>query len=445
MKIVSVRSELAILRALTHKDKRIVGTLHSRIDSTYFHSPESVEIYESVLRHFAETGESPTYKLVINDPDLSEDARAFFRESSVSINSELDAIKAARILNKYRQARGLYNLAAHIGGVLKNTKVDLSKLVDEVTSAVSAIHAKKTSSTAFEHFGLNNNTLSAVRDMLYGDISEDVIATGIPEFDRESGGFLRGSLVTIGATSGGGKSLLAGDFGTEMAALGYKVLIVPLEMSKREMRARLLAKLSGIDVTKILRQALSEAEKQLIIRKYKRWCLKVKQKGGRWTVFKPEEDMTIEEIYAATMAYDVDVTIVDYISLLKGMDGDDSWRQLGAAARYAKINAENTRRVNILLCQVSEDGKIRYARAISEHSTNSWIWTMKKEEKEKEVGIAEIEQPKSRNSRSFKFRRGFRWGVMRTESVSDSEEGDVPDLSKDTEKKPMRNLTSPDV
>jgi hypothetical protein len=107
------------------------------------------------------------------------------------------------------------------------------------------------------------------------------------------------------------------------------------------------------------------------------------------------------------------------------MDGDDMWRALGGAARYAKINAEIENRVNILLCQVSDDGKIRYARAISEHSSNSWVWTSTKESKE--TGITVVEQPKSRNSMAFPFTIKMNYAQMRLETAPQQE-----DLGNDT-------------
>ena len=101
--------------------------------------------------------------------------------------------------------------------------------------------------------------------------------------------------------------------------------------------------------------------------KYLEWTKELKELGGRLTVFKPNEDVDIGEIFAAVTSLNPDVCIVDYISLLKGLDGDDQWLRLGAIARQAKINADNEKRVNILLCQVNEDGSIRYAKSISEH------------------------------------------------------------------------------
>jgi hypothetical protein len=204
-------------------------------------------------------------------------------------------------------------------------------------------------------------------------------------------------------------------------------------MSKVEMTSRIIANLAELDVTRILQRRLATGEKEKAYEKYSRWVKRVKARGGRLTVFKPQEDMDIEEVFASVGSYDADVVIVDYISLLKGADSDDAWQKLGAMARVAKINAEATNRVNVLLCQVSDEGKIRYARAISEHSTNSWVWVAAKEEREKEIGRIRIEQPKARNSRSFPFEVGINWGHMKIVEVDSSDGiGDVPE--------PMKNL-----
>lgn len=418
MKIVSLRAELSVLRAMCSKDKKIAGLVISHTDESYFHSKESMEIYTSIKNAFAKTGESPSYRLVIEDPDLSSEARAHFRDSEAVIRSEREADRAVRILSKYRKARGLYNIASFISDKLSESKLDVDALVDEVVKAFTQVQARKADSDAFLHFGKNNNSMATVKEILYGDLSDSVIPTGVEEFDKEAGGWARGSLVTIGATSGGGKSLVIQAILMFMAALGYKVVLVPLEMSKREQTARLLACVSGIDVTKILTQRLSDNEKKVVQAKYKKWVLRVKNAGGRYTVFRPDGDLTIEEIYSSINAFECDVSAIDYISLLAGMDGDDQWRRLGAAGRTGKVNAESTNRVNVLLCQVSEDLKIRYSRAINEHSTNSWVWSASKEEREKEVGIITLEQTKGRNNRVHPIRVGLRWHAMQIVNLS---------------------------
>lgn len=410
-KIVSPKAELAVLRGMCHRDRQIAGTLIRNIDESYFYSPESVELYGAILRNMSEAGQSPTFKLLIEDPEISDEARQHFRDSTATVQTVDDANKATRILNKYRQTRGLFNLGAYIKQQLDSTKMDVDTALQKTAMAINVIRSKKSTDESFLHFGKNNSSMKLVNSILDDDNSEDVIPTGIKAFDDVSGGLSRGALFTIGANSGGGKSVMASALAVNMAEMGYKVLLVPLEMSKREMTCRIMANVTNTDLTKIMLQRLATGEKELVRKRFKRWLRKVKAKGGRYTIFKPQEDMSIEEVFAATSAYDADVRIIDYISLLKGVDGDDQVRALGQVARYSKIHAENTGSVNILLCQVNEEGKIKYARAISEHSANSWIWVANVESKE--TGITKIEQPKSRNSLSFPFTIKIDYARMR--------------------------------
>lgn len=439
-KIVSARAELAVLRGLLSPDKKIAGTLLSSVDETYFHYEESREVFEAIQYHFKDEGTIPKFKLLLEDSSLSKEAVDHIKESEVVIRSMDDANKALKNLNKFRQLRGLYNVADHIATAVKKSKVDVSDLLESVSDAIGAVHSSKINKDSFQHHGMNNNSTSDIKELLYSDSTEHVIPTGIPEFDKDAGGFVRGSLVTLGGSSGGGKSIMGNQLAMNMAAAGYKVLVVPLEMSKSEMNARMVANRSGLDVTRILHHKLATGERELAFNKWQKWVKRVKKKGGRYTIFKPESDMTIEEIMAAVNVYDCDVVLIDYISLLKGVDGDDAWQRLGAAARFAKINAETTNRVNILLCQVSDDGKIRYARSISEHSTNSWIWVTPKAEREKVIGRIKIEQPKARNSRSVPFEVGFHWSAMKVVAAPDSDDdGNSNDHST------LPNLSQPDV
>lgn len=447
LKIVSPSAELAVLRGMCHKDKKIAGSLLGNTDSSYFYSEESVEVFNAIKRHIQESGESPTYRLLIEDPDLSEEARSHLRSSVATVQTTSDAQKAARILDKYRKRRGLYNLAAHINSKMQGSRLDMDSLLEETSDAFSAIRSRKTDTNAFLHFGSNNNADSTIRSLLYDDNTENVIPTGIKAFDTVSGGFARGSLVTVGASSGGGKSLFANAIAIKMASMGYKVLLVPLEMSKREMAGRTLANVSKMNLSKILLNRLATGEKELAYKRYARWKKRVKEAGGRYTIFKPQEDMTMEDIIAATNSYAADIRIIDYISLLKGMDGDDMWRAMGAVARFAKINAEVEGCVNILLVQVNEEGKVRYSRAVTEHSSNSFIWTTSKEVKE--LGLVKIEQPKSRNSLSFPFTVKMDWEHMRIEDVALEDSGMGTIREEQTEKKKRRDVinlaTSSDI
>jgi replicative DNA helicase len=200
-KITSPKAELAVLRGLVHKDKKVGGTLLSQIDESYFYHPESIEAYTLIRRHMTTTGSTPTYKLLIEDPQLSVNARKFLRESEATIQTTEDANKAATILNKYRQLRGLYDLAANIDQKLNkegDARIDVDRLLEETATAINVARSKKSTVDAFLHFGRNNNSSALVKDILYADNSEAIIPTGVEVFDSVSGGFARGALVTIG-------------------------------------------------------------------------------------------------------------------------------------------------------------------------------------------------------------------------------------------------------
>jgi hypothetical protein len=207
-KLVSPRAELAVLRGMTSKDRKIAGTLISSIDDTYFYSPESVELYYAIKKQMAESGEAPTYRLLLEDPDLSDEAREHFKNSKPTVESVQDAKKAARILNGLRQRRGLFNIAAHINNEFKKPRVDIESLLDRTSTGLNIVRSRKSTQDSFVHFGKNNNSLDIVKSILWEDNSDNLIPTGIKAFDDVSGGLARGSMVTIGANSGGGKCLL---------------------------------------------------------------------------------------------------------------------------------------------------------------------------------------------------------------------------------------------
>lgn len=152
-----------------------------------------------------------------------------------------------------------------------------------------------------------------------------------------------------------------------MAERGYDTVLVPLEMTREETVARLLANLANVEVTKFLSGNLPENERLKTKQAIKDWVAKLRELKTRWSIYEPEADVTIEDVLFTLKPYGYKVILVDYISLLKGVDGEDSWRQLGIVARFAKIFAKVHKIVVILLAQATNDGLIRYSRAIQEH------------------------------------------------------------------------------
>jgi len=213
------------------------------------------------------------------------------------------------------------------------------------------------------------------------------------------------------------------------ALMGYKVNVVPLEMSHVEMLSRLIANAAGVDNTKVLLKRLATGEKDEAFKQWQRFERKVERNGGRLTIFKPKEDLTIESLMAAIHSYNADITYIDYISLLKGADGEDQWRQLGAIGRFAKIYAESHNKVMALAAQVNEEGKLRYSKAVGEHSSTAFSFVATKESREK--GYLNVEMFKARNQTMMNFTVGVNYSSMQIHDLTPEElEARLPDRNK---------------
>lgn len=435
VKLVSPKAELTVLQSLCNRDLKISGTVLSMIDSSYFYEPLSKELYSYIKNYMGESPIPPKPRQILTDPELSQEARDFFKSVKTATNSVDEAVKNVQLLNKYRRTRIIYDLSHKIGQAFNGSRLNIDSLVTECAESIVNAQSSKSTVEAFLHLGLNDNAKDLLHDLVYAKDNADLIKTGFTVFDKISGGFDRGGLVTIGAPSGCGKSTVSTQLAINFARQGYKVVLVPLEMSKKEMGNRILANIGNMELSKIRQHKLDEREQILLTKRQKRWRKQVYSIGGRLTIFKPEADLDIDEVYAAVSGLKCDVVIVDYISLLKGIDDENQWLRLGTIARKAKINAEVTNRVNIMVCQVSDEGKIRYSGAIKEHSNSAWVWTPNEEEKKS--GLIRVEQIKSRNSEPFPFTLKIIWNKMQVESV---EEADVvvPDITDQD----MTNLAS---
>lgn len=340
----------------------------SSVDETYFANKFTRVAYRRVIKLTEADGAVPTWTELLDDPGLNEEIRRKLRKSDIEkIKTTAILNRQIRSLNKYRQLRGLFQLSEDVVSNLNQKSVDPETLLTEIAESVVKLRQNRSVDHTVINFGVGNNSSELAKSLLE-DSGASFIPTGFTTFDSKNGGFGWGNLVVLGGTTGGGKSTLAAQLGINWSDMGEDVTIVPLEMNEREMTARLMANASGLDVRKIMFNKLSDGEKEIYWKAFKRFVKSKKRSEGTLRLFKPTHDMTIEEILASVYPLGSRIIIIDYISLLKGVDGDDAWQKLGAVARYCKIWAEANNAIVILLCQISAEGVIRYARSIAEHA-----------------------------------------------------------------------------
>lgn len=400
-KLYNTPVELLVLRGLCSRDRKVSGTLLSQVDETCFHNEESVEAFNRVLKVLGSKGETPPYKLLCEDVGLSEETRLYLTQVDGMIKTVDQARQTLDLLHKYRQTRILYSVVKGVQKHLEASKVDIDDVVEFISSKMSAVQNRKSIEETLFHIGKNSNVADLIDDILNGEDNDSFIPTGFAAWDTTNGGLPRGGLITIGGSSGAGKSHMLGQMAKTQAELGYKVLLVPLEMDEREQLIRLLANLTSLDSLKFSLKQLASGEKELAEKRFARYERKVAKSGGRLSIFRPQTDMSIEEILAAGHSFNPDIIYIDYISLLKGASGEDQWRKLGDIARYGKVYAGNHKKVVVLAAQVNEDGKLKYSQTIREHSNTAWVFVATKESREK--GHLNIDVLKSRNQNGRPF------------------------------------------
>lgn len=428
-RLYSSPTEAIALRSMCSRDRTVSGYVYSQVDESAFYNDESIEAFGRIRTHIGKHGEPPAFKLLCEDLALSEGARDFLKLAEGQAKTVEQAEQVVSNLDKYRKTRLMYNLGKGLLQKLEAPKIDPDEVLEIVSRRIAKISTRRSLEESIFNVGRDSNTRPIVEEILYGEDNDQCIPTGFKTFDRVNGGFFRGSLVTIGGATGAGKSVMINQLAKNQALMGYKVNVVPLEMSHVEMLSRLIANAAGVDNTKVLLKRLATGEKDEAFKQWQRFERKVERNGGRLTIFKPKEDLTIESLMAAIHSYNADITYIDYISLLKGADGEDQWRQLGAIGRFAKIYAESHNKVMALAAQVNEEGKLRYSKAVGEHSSTAFSFVATKESREK--GYLNVEMFKARNQTMMNFTLGVNYSSMQIHDLTPEElEARLPDRNK---------------
>ena len=413
VKVQSTLLELRILKTLSNSNKKQLSKLVRVLHPKCFQSPLASEIYTRLMTLARDRGVVIGWDELAVDPALSQTTRKkieSFTKPSIKNNDKLD--RSINTLLKYRKMRAMYDAGQHIFKTLQSDKVDADALMLESQGLLNeAAFSQETDSWFIDIGGSDVKARRAIRQLLM-DSTANYIPTGLKAFDELNIGIPRGTFFVIQTNSGGGKSVMANQMCGNMAAQGARVCLVPLEMTSDENLRRHVAARTDTDMGKVINtKRLLKSEKRKIERYWMRYHYQIKKSKGLLSIFAPKEDMTIEDILFTLKPRNYDVVIIDYIGLLKGTDGDDQAKKLGAAGRFCKRFADIHNMCIGVCAQLSEDNKVRYSRAINEHSGLSFSWQYDKVAKESH--IIKVELPKSRNQNSRPFYMQEQFEFMR--------------------------------
>lgn len=210
---------------------------------------------------------------------------------------------------------------------------------------------------------------SRLQDVLcdvLGDVQERMerggwlagLSTGFGGFDGMTGGLEPGQLVIVAARPSVGKTVIGCNVATHVATGGSPVLFFTLEMTRREIAARILAARSGVTV-QAMRAGTSERND------WDRMNTAVAASAS-WKLF-IDDTPAVSVAYVRAKARSIQRThglglvVIDYLGLMRGT-GDNRAQEVGSISRGLKALAKELKVPVIALAQLNRASEGRLDR-----------------------------------------------------------------------------------
>jgi len=408
-KLIDTNLELSYLKAICDSydsNSKLSLTLLSKINQTFFFSKIAQEVYFKIKDNFARTSRITNFDSIASDISIEDAHRDILKDlknNAVEVNKN-NYKDVFTNLDSLRKARYLKTVAENIATSLDSNKVDIDKLFEQSVSTLSGIKSAKEDAECFTVIGKGANFNEKLAKLLSGNVLR-FMPSGFNGWDSKNNGLPIGKLGIIAATSGGGKSLMGIQLALNVANYGNKVCIVPLEMNDMDMLHRITANKTELSMSDIAKgKSIDASLRQKAYDSLIDYSKKLADKDGAVHLFNPAEDIDMETLLIKLQPYSFDMIIVDYIGLLKGFDGDNQWRKMSEAIRYAKIWAEKTGTTALIMAQLNDDMMLKFSRSMKDHADLMWTWNPGKiSQLENGEAVIRIEPQKGRNQEQAVF------------------------------------------
>lgn len=411
---------LTILRPTDDVNKKVLSQIES-LDPDMFTTPIGRGGMK-LVREYTKRGMRATLE------DLYKSPRFQTTDIQAHVKDMHDYIKDKKI----KPIKDLLELKAHVWHIASHGNIRKSlEAVDTLTSQIGEnTYKEDTVEKIYQQFldtvnhdyndapteqetyiaGKKEEGRDEVHERIFNNHPSSVIPLGIPEFDAMNGGGFPGSLMLLAASSGGGKSLVAGHTAKYAARQGYHAKIVPLEMTLDEMEMRNAGSEIGLNVRRILTKDLSDDMKMVAINALDTFNYEVTLSGGQYELHVPSSAVSNAKLRADMARNPPDLFILDYPALCSDMRGA-GWGELGDSAADWKIWAKENNVFVMLLAQAKDSTTLKYATVMADHCNNLVIWDVNSELRVKPP-VVFPHQPKARMQDPSPFGIAFDWQSM---------------------------------
>lgn len=307
--------QAAVLKSLIHVPG-LMSTCFERMGPILF-AEDARPLAETLWRHYKKFGRVPTKTAALAILRQMKQA-ATFRDDVASLwqNGQVEDPDWARQYVREWGRKQQVSLALE----RMQGEVDVDVLVTELTAAADWPDEQDRQTTVDLWDASKRKPFERV-----------TVKSGLYPLDETTGGLGKGEMGVVMAPSGQGKSTLLVNFGAHAVLTGLMVAHITLELSATSLMNRYRCNLSGMTAMEQFRHPV----------KFKKALQAVKRKRGLLQVFEfPADVMTTQAIdqvvrrYEAAAKRQVDLILVDYLSLVKPADMQVEKRhQLGGVAK----------------------------------------------------------------------------------------------------------------
>ena len=436
MKLYSPQLEQKAVVSILDCGDRIRNKLLATLKPEWFGFEPAREVFEHTMTFIKEGQSIPSVRIMAHDTGISKRARSFLRKGSQDKSKHPSRFKEIRevsraisLLSKYRKQRISDSMGHLIVDEMEKDNPDHDEMFSNIESLM--LQARRGQDQGIVHIGSGDNFDDDL-DELLSDEAVELIPTGWKPFDANTGGFGRTDLIFLAANYGGGKTAASIDLAARVYKKGYSVLIVSLEMPRRQVWQRLWANQADIDYEIFRMHKHTEEQKEKVKRARQKWKAHGKRNKIRFSVWSPGK-INPWQLVNEVKAYEYDLILVDYVNLLEPLSKSDERVALGEIARALKIGAGESylNCAMVVLAQLNDDNRIKYSRAMAEHADFILWWRMGEEEKA--TGFFEVHQDKARNARQYSMKFKSEFSKMRVEALHEVGENQSIGKKKDQE------------
>lgn len=384
MKTWKLEAELQAITSVLQSPSDIKNLLISRLTEEHFAYDQMLLSYKVLSKLLKVTTNLPSIETFLQAPGLTAEAIDVIRTSSEPIISNVDdANHLLTVLDYYRKSRKSLELAMTITAKMKANDAlpDMTDITSDIEKTLSSLNLG-TSELKITNLGKGQDGDTLLKDLLDGELPRLVPSTFL-NFDIKVGGFGCNELVILASHAKGGKSLIALNMLIRMYLQhNQNVIMVSMEMSREEVRDRLVANLTGVDYNKIRTKTMNKFERDRISLEWAKFNEHGEKNGCRFTIWDTAPGLTTSQLKLQVKNRGYNVVCVDYLNLMEAAEAKlPDWQRLSVLGRELKQATKELDTLILSPTQMNDDGDVRYSKALKEHANTMWRWFYKEEQK----------------------------------------------------------------